>query len=261
MLAHERTARWRWTLLEQLKYLVELQFLVDKKAELLRAREETPRRIEELDKQFAEFEGDYLQGKTEYENALKMRRSLEQEVKDLENKLARSKSRTHEVKTNREYQALLKEVEDVKEEIHSKEDQILECMEVIERLDRGVKSASKDLELRRKQLEEDKLGIRQESDKVDARLSALEALQEEVRRKVDPTIIKRYDFLVEKRAGSAIAGVQDGTCQICHLNLPPQKYVELQRDEEIMNCPSCLRFIYWQGNEAYRVYPDDFGDI
>lgn len=248
-------------MLEQLKYMVELQFLEDKKSGLVRTREETPRRIEELDKQFAEFEGEFHQKKTEYDNALKMRRSLEQEVKDLENKLARSKSRTHEVKNNREYQALLKEIEDLRVSVGGKEDQILEYMEVIERLDKEVKSADKALQSRRGQLAEDKKEVQQESELVAVRLKNLEALQDEVRRKMDPAIAKRYDFLVEKRAGSGIAPVQDGTCQLCHLSLPPQKYVELQRDDAIMNCPSCLRFIYWEANEAYRVFADDLGEI
>lgn len=248
-------------MLEQLKYLVELQFLVDKKAELIRSRDETPRRIEELERQFAEFEGDFHQKKTEYENALKMRRTLEQEVKEQESKQARSKSRTNEVKTNREYQALLKEIEDVKEDIRLKEDRILECMEIIERLDKGVKSAGKDLETRRKELEADKQKVLEESELVEARLRSLEALQEEVRRKVDPVILKRYEFLAENRAGSGVAAVQDGTCQLCHLGLPPQKYVELQRDDAIMNCPSCLRFIYWQGNDAYQVFAGDLGEV
>jgi uncharacterized protein len=248
-------------LLEQLRIMVELQFLEDKKAGLIRIRDEAPQRIEELEKQFAEFEGDFHQRKTEYENALKMRRAREQEVKDLESKMARSKGRTHEIKNNREYQALLKEIDDLREEIRVKEDQILEYMEVIERLDKGVKSAGKELETRRKQLEQDKQQVLQESTLVDARLQTVSALQEDVRRKMDPAIAKRYDFLMEKRAGSAIAAVQDGTCQLCHLSLPPQKYVELQRDEGIMNCPSCLRFIYWQGNEAYQIFGGDLGDV
>lgn len=248
-------------MLEQLKYMVDLQFLVDKKGELTRSREETPRSIGELDRQFAEFEGDYHQKKAEYDNALKMRRVLEQEVKDLENKMARSKSRTHEIKNNREYQALLKEIEDLKGEIRTKEDLILECMETIERLDKSVKSAGQDLEARRKELEADKEKLRRESDLVEARISILEAYEERVRGKMEPAIAKRYDFLLEKRNGSAIAAVQEGTCQLCHLNLPPQKYIELQRDEVVMNCPTCQRFIYWSGNDAYLVLADDFGDI
>ena len=245
-------------MLEQLKYMVELQYLVDRKTELIRIREETPRRIGELEKQFAEYEGDHHQKKTEYDNALKLRRSLEQEVKDLESKMTRSKGRMHEIKNNREYQAMLKEIEDLKTDIRAKEDQILELMEIIERLDKQVKSADKDLERHRQQLEADKEETRKQSEMIAARLETLETLQAEVRRKMEPDIIKRYDFLVEKRNGSAVAAVQECACQLCHLSLPPQKYVELQRDEAIMNCPSCLRFIYWAGNDAYQVLPEDF---
>lgn len=244
--------------MEQLKYMVELQYLVDKKATLVRIREETPRRIGDLEKQFAEFEGEHHQKKTEYDNALKMRRSLEQEVKDLESKMARSKGRMHEIKNNREYQAMLKEIEDLKTDIRTKEDRVLEYMETIERLDKQVKTAGKDLESRRRQLEADKEKTRQQSEMIATRVETLEGLQDEVRRKMEPAIVKRYDFLAENRNGSAVAAVQEGACQLCHLNLPPQKYVELQKDEAIMNCPSCLRFIYWPGNDAYHVLPEDF---
>lgn len=249
------------TLLEQLKYMVELQYLVDKKAELIRVREETPRRIGELEKLFGEFEGEHHQKKAEYDNALKMRRSLEQEVKDLESKMERSKGRMHEIKSNREYQAMLKEIEDLKTDIRVKEDQILEHMETIDRLDKAVKLAGKDLDARRRQLDTDKEKTRQEGEMIAARLKTLETLEEEVRRKMQPDIAKRYDFLLEKRNGSGVAAVQEGACQLCHLSLPPQKYVELQKDEAIMNCPSCLRFIYWLGNDAYQVFPDGFSNV
>jgi len=248
-------------LLEQLKYLVELQFLEDKKADLLRSRDETPTSIAALEKEFASFESEYLMKKTEYDNALKMRRTLEQEVKDLEGRMARSKSRTTEVKTNREYQALLKEVEDIKKTIASREDQILEHMETIERLDQEVKVSATELEKRKQQLQADKEKLEQQSQQVDVRIANLEAVQQEVRVRLDADVMKRYDFLVEKRHGSAVAPVENGVCKTCHLNLPPQKYIELQRDEAILNCPHCQRFIYWTGNDAYGVFADDFGKI
>jgi predicted nucleic acid-binding Zn-ribbon protein len=251
----------RSKLLEQLKCLVELQFLEDKKAELLRSRDEAPVGIAALEKEFAGFESEYLMKKTEYDNALKMRRTLEQEVKDLESRMARSKGRTTEVKTNREYQALLKEVEDIKKEIASREDQILEHMETIERLDQEVKVSATELAQRKKQLQADKEQLEQQCRQVDARIVNLEVVRQEVRARLEQDIGKRYDFLVEKRHGSAVAPVENGVCKTCHLNLPPQKYIELQRDEAILNCPHCQRFIYWAGNDAYGVFADDFGKI
>jgi uncharacterized protein len=247
--------------LEQLKYLVELQFLMDKKANLWRSREQTPMSVAALEKEFADLESEYLLKKTEYDNALKMRRTLEQEVKDLETKTARSKTRTNEVKTNREYQALLKEIEDLKKEVTSKEDKILEHMETIERLDQDVKKSAKELAKSKKQLQEDKAKLESESQQVDARLASLHSVQQEVRAKIDAEILRRYDFLLEKCEGSAVAVVENGICRVCNWNLPPQKYNELQRDEAILNCPHCQRFIYWSENDAYGVFADDFGAI
>jgi hypothetical protein len=241
--------------------LVELQFLVDKKTELLRGREETPKRIAEMEKEFERFEGDYLLKKTEYENAVKMRRSLEQEIKDLDARVARSKSRQHDVKTNREYQALLKEIEDLKGDISAREDQVLNRMETIERLEKEVKGVAQDLEKRRKKLDEDKNDLLLQSQEVDVRIAKLEALEQEVRARCTEELLKRYDFLRDKRAGRAVAAVENNVCQICHMNIPHQKFIELQRDETIHSCPHCQRFIYWSGSEAYRVLDDDFGAI
>ena len=188
--------------------------------------------------------------KTEYDNAVKMRRTLEHEVKDLESRLARSKTRSNEVKDNREYKALLKEIKDLESSISSKEDQILNCMETIDRLEAEVKELAKELEKRKKKLVADKEQVNLQSLQVDDRLAKLEMLQQEVRAKLDEAIMKRYDFLLEKRGDIAIAAVQNGICQVCHLNIPPQKFIELQRDEAIHTCPHCQRFVYWAGKRG-----------
>jgi hypothetical protein len=248
-------------LLEQLRMLVELQYLFDRKAELLRSREQTPENLAQLEQEFTQFEGECLQKKAEHENARKLRRSLEGEVKELENRRQRSTGRSNEVKTNREFRAILKEIEDLKVEIVVKEDQVLECMEVIERLDKEVKELEGELEKRRKQLHQDKEALQQESGQVEVRVVRLEALEQEVRAKIDPDILKRFDFLMEKRGWCAVAGVRGGVCQSCRLNIPPQKFIELQRDETLHHCPSCHRFIYWADSESYQVFAEDLAAL
>jgi uncharacterized protein len=251
----------RDNLLEQLRHLVELQFLMDKKAGLIRSREAAPLSIAELEGEFAQFESEYLLKKTEYDNAVKMRRALEHEVKDLESRLARSRTRSNEVKDNREYKAVLKEIKDLDGSISSKEDQILNCMETIDRLETEVKELAKELEKRREKLAADKQQVNLQTLQVDDRLVKLERVQQEVRAKLDEAIMKRYDFLLEKRGNIAIAALQNGVCQVCHLNIPPQKFIEVQRDEAIYTCPHCQRFVYWAGSDAYLHCEDEFPDI
>lgn len=238
---------------EQLKHLVELQILENKKAALLRSRQEAPQRLAALDTEFARFESEYLLKKADLEHTQKMHRSVERDVAEMEAKIARSKQRMHDVKTNREYQAMLKEIEDLKAEIAGREDQALEWMEKIEALSGEVREMERDVERRRAELEQQKVAVEAETDAVNAKIAELEAQQEEIRRLIDPPLLKRWEFLVSRQRGIAVAAVQNGTCQICHLNLPPQRFIELQRDETILNCPHCHRFIYWPDHPDYAV--------
>ncbi|NLI83202.1 MAG: hypothetical protein GX443_16170 [Deltaproteobacteria bacterium] len=248
-------------MVEQLKCLIQFQILEDKKARLIRSCAETPLRIAELMKEFEEFEAEYRSRKAEYEHAKKMHRSLEQEIVDLENKIRRSKQRMGEVKTNKEYQAILKEIEELQKEKSRREDGTLEFMDRIESLSHELKVAEAEIEQRRKKLEEDKRALEIEKEKLDSRLEKIESIQARVRARLDPEILRRSESLMKKQAGIAVAPVENGVCKVCHLNIPPQKFIELQRDEKIHQCPHCHRFIYWPGHEAYCIHEEDLEDL
>lgn len=249
------------TLLDQLKCLIEYQILEDRKNQLIRGCEETPKRIAEIEKEFEQSEGEYLAKKAEHDLARKAHKSLEQGIQDLETRISRSKSRMNEVKTNKEYQAILKEIEDIRKDIAGREDGALELMENIEALGKELKTLEKDLSTRRQKLEEDRKVLNSESDQLKNRLERLEALQQTVREKLNPELLKRTNFLFKKQAGIAVAAVENGVCQVCHLNIPPQKYIELQKDEVILQCPHCHRFLYWPGHEGYCVKDEDLETI
>lgn len=248
-------------MLEQLKHLVELQALEDKKKQLIRDSEATPKRIAEIENEFENYEREYLAKKAEYDHAKKTHRSIEQSIADQETKIARSKHRMTEVKTNKEYQAILKEIEDIKKDIAAKEDEALELMERIEALDREIKGSEKEFKGRKQKADEEKLVLQEESERVNSRLESLMSVETKVREKLEPGILKKCDFLLQKQAGVAVAPVDGGVCLVCHLNIPPQKFNELQRNEAILQCPHCHRFLYWLGHEEYKSFEEDFGDI
>jgi predicted nucleic acid-binding Zn-ribbon protein len=248
-------------LLEQLKCLVQYQILEDKKTKLVRSCEETPRRIAEIEKEFEQFESVYLGKKAEQEHGKKMHHSLEEEVAELESKIKRSKTRMNEVKNNKEYQAILKEIAEQQKEISEKEDAALEFMETIDHLGKELKELGKEVAKRKQKMEEDRRELQHEADQLKGRLDRIEELQARVRARLEPDVWKRSEVLLRKQAGIAVAAVESGVCQVCHLNIPPQKFIELQRDESIMQCPHCHRFIYWPGHEAYCLFEEDLEAI
>lgn len=248
-------------MLEQLKYLVELQVLEDKKSQLLRDGGDTPRRMLEIQHEFERLEGEYLSKKADCEHNRKLHRLLEQNVSDLEARIARSKNRMSDVKTNKEYQAMLKEIEETKKEIAGKEEGMLDAMEKIETLTKELEVLGNEVEGQRKLLEEDKKKLQVENERLKEKVDHLDALQQKVRDRMDPALLKRTEYLLLKQSGIAVAAVQNGTCQICHLNIPPQKFIELQRDDMIHQCPHCHRFLYWPGHEGYNVLEEDFDGL
>ncbi|MCE5336319.1 MAG: C4-type zinc ribbon domain-containing protein [Desulfobacteraceae bacterium] len=248
-------------MLDQLKCLIEYQKIEDKKNRLVRSSEETPRRVAELEKEFELFEGEYLSKKEEHDVAKKAHKALEQEMEDLRGRLARQKTRQGEVKTNKEYQAVQKEMDDTKKEISKTEDSALELMESIEALGRELEGLEKEVAGKKAALDADKAVLEQENSGLKSRLERLETIRQRVRERVTPELLKKTDFLLQKQAGIAVSAVENGVCQICHMNIPPQKFIELQKDEEIMQCPHCHRFLYWPGHEGYCVLSEDLDSI
>src|SRR3990172_9084700 len=145
----------------------------------------------------------------------KSRRKLEGELQDLEGKRSRYKGQLMEVKTNKEYTAMLHEIESVEREIRTREDQILEEMEKSEALTAEVKR------------EEGALKIAEERTR--AQLKALELFQR-----------------VAKFRGSAVAEAADGMCVACHLKLRLQMFSDIRHNEEVTQCPACNRILYYE---------------
>ncbi len=248
-------------MLDQLKCLIEYQKIEDKKNQLIRSSEEAPRRIAELERELESFEGQYLSKKEEHDNAKKTHHSVEQEIEDLGARMSRQKIRQSEVKTNKEYQAIIKETDETKKEISKGEESLLELMDTIERLGGEVAELEKELAERRRKMEEEKTVLLKESAELQSRLERLEGIRQFVRQKVTPELLKKTDFLFVKQAGIAVSSVENGVCSVCHMNIPPQKFIELQRDEDILQCPHCRRFLYWPGHEGYCVTEEDIDSI
>ena len=59
-------------------------------------------------------------------------------------------------------------------------------------------------------------------------------------------MLKRYDMIKSRSNGLAVVSAWKEICAGCHMNIPPQMYIELQKDVDIQYCPHCNRIIYWE---------------
>jgi predicted nucleic acid-binding Zn-ribbon protein len=175
----------------------------------------------------------------------KARRTHESGLQDLEGKRSKYKGQLMDVKTNKEYTAMLHEIEVVEREIRALEDNILVEMEKMEALAADVKREEGAF----KQAEEKH---RAELKVVEERMHALETQatklksdRDAVAATVNEDLLARFERVAKKR-GTAVAEAKDGTCQECHVKLRLQLYSEIKRNEDITECPACSRILYYE---------------
>jgi predicted nucleic acid-binding Zn-ribbon protein len=246
---------------ETLRLLIELQEIERKIKILAEHKARAPKEIAALEEKKREAEARLEDKKTILESAQKLRRDLEREVEDLEGRKAKSKQKLLEVKSNKEYQATLKEIDDIGELVRGREDQIIEQMENADDLDGQIRKHKLLVAEASKKLEEEGAQLEKEATKADSLIVSLKEQKEQLKPKVPLDLLKKYQFLRDKRAGLALAPVNRGTCGVCHMNLPPQTFIDLQKDETMMNCPNCQRIIYWTGHEAYKQSSQVLGEL
>ena len=228
----------------ELKALIQLQEHDSRLARLEAEASRLPKRIEAIRASVGEARAAVEVTKVKVDTT---RKSLRTKEKDLEVVVAkRSKADAHlwEVKTNKEYSAVLVEIEDIKQEKARTEEEILTLMEMQERLAVEIREAEARLKTREEQGSQDEASVRQQLAAVEADLTGVRGERAALARDVPPGILGDYERILKARGGLAIAPVTTGVCGGCRVTIRPQALQEL-RGATLMRCESCGRYLYW----------------
>jgi hypothetical protein len=178
------------------------------------------------------------------------RARLEEEKSVLEENLtieteniARSEVRLKDIKTQKEYQAVSKEVTSAKKLKAEIEEQILQKISLAESL--GGEIATKEAQLAEMtgNVAEQKAELQALIDKIEGEIVSDSATRDAAVQLLSPSVVRRYNKLREQRRGIAVVEAKDGICLGCNMNLPPQVYNSLFRCDDLVTCPHCQRML------------------
>jgi predicted nucleic acid-binding Zn-ribbon protein len=178
------------------------------------------------------------------ESLLKQRRSGERELATQEEQLLKIRNRLSELKTNKEYQAHLFEIELARKKKDSIEENVLEMMERVEQNEQAVKEVEEQAKEAQKVFEVEKARLETHFANLANELADLEQQQKTLAEMVDKPLLARYNRLKTMRKGYAVAQLRGGACGGCQLQLPPQLVAEVKRGEELLDCSYCHRILY-----------------
>jgi len=155
-----------------------------------------------------------------------------------------------EIKTNKEYQALLHEIEMIKDSNSREEEEILRLMDEIDEAKKSLSKKEKEVVILLEKIEVEKKTIQEKMTHDDAGWSKQKERRETLAKQLESKLYRLYNTLREKRQEVSVVRAIHEICQGCFLNIPPQTFNEVQKNDTLIQCPHCIAFCIGMGMES-----------
>jgi uncharacterized protein len=233
---------------KQLELLWELQKIdLDLKG-IKEVKDRYPQEMKRLEEK-KEWEKERIAKEKERMDLLeKERRKKEGHLSAEQEKVKRTEGKMFEVKTNKEYQALLSEIETIKEAGTREEEEILQVMDEIEELKKDLGKRENEMAATLEKIEAEKAKLQERMAQDDSIWKKQASRRETISSQIEAKLLKLYNTLSEKRHGVSVVSIKEETCQGCFVHVPPQMFIEAQKNNALIRCPNCNRILFWEGN-------------
>ncbi|MEM9896911.1 MAG: C4-type zinc ribbon domain-containing protein [Bacteroidota bacterium] len=232
------------TVEKKLEALIKLQAVDSKIDEVKKVRGALPEEVQDLEDEIAGYETRLAKKNDEEKELLETVESNKISIKDAEKLIAKYEEQQMNVRNNREYDAITKEVELQQLEIQILEKRIKECYEKIEAKKEEAQETKNVVDERKKDLankQEELNEIIAESEADEEKMSKERA---KAAKGIDERILASYEKVRKNmRNGLAVVSVKRGACGGCFNIVPPQMQAEIREKKKIIVCEHCGRIL------------------
>ena len=229
-----------------MKALVEVQGIDSDIAKKVAIMEAIPKKVSSVEQPLREARSLYEKAKQKSEAHVKKKKEKEGLLDEINEKIRKLRGRTSEIKTNKEYQAHLKEIEAVETQQRGVEEEVLFLMEAVDTAQRELKGDEGKVKIEEERIEAFKKKLEEEVGETEKELDALKLQREQLVKGIEGELYHLYVQLLETKRGLAVVETRGEVCQGCYMNIPPQLFVEIKKNEKIIQCPQCNRILYWK---------------
>jgi predicted nucleic acid-binding Zn-ribbon protein len=237
---------------------IEIQGMEAEAEKLRKALREIPERISELDASLAGLEGETEALRAEVEAARERIAEHDRELKKLKALNESNAVRGKKARNQREYKAFEKDAKTIETRTSEEEEKSLTEMGALDSLVARLKESEDALPAQREKIVREREALEKEMEVARVGVEKSDREVNGILETLPPDSVARYRKAAENRPGRALAAVDDSTCLACHMNIPPQLYNELHKNDKLMTCPHCHRIMYIRKNPAFGyVAPEE----
>jgi len=225
--------------------LLKLQVIDYDLGELERSKEYLPDMMNNLNNEIEESQRKVDETSAALDQAKVNQKNLEIEISAREAELQKYQQQMMTIKTNKEYDALVTEIDVVKKDISAKEQELMTTMEQIEALEKELPEAEakaaqiKENNTKQLQILQDKI------DSIGDKKSEKDNLRREIISQVPKPVLSVYERVRKGKGNTVVVSVKKRSCSACHKALTPKLVQEIRRGDGIHTCESCGRLLFW----------------
>ena len=205
-----------------------------------------PTEIAAAQQRLADESAKLEKARTELKQIESQRKQLEVDADSRRQQILKYRTQLNQIKSNTEYQALLKEINKAEADIRQVEDVELDLMDRLDKLQPGLKQEQAQVKELTGKAEAEKAELQKRAALIDAELAQMRDERANLVATVDADVLTRYDRILRSKGDLAIVPIKHGNCGGCHLNLPPQTVHSARGETELTSCSYCGRILYWQ---------------
>lgn len=228
---------------EQLLLLLRLQAIDTRVREVRASMLALPQKLEADKQTLAKLEAMIEQEKNRLAETDAWRREQERQVAIEDEAIWKAKQKQQAARGAKDYTAANREVDNKRRSKADREDEVLKVLDVLEKARAELSAHEQDVAKLREHVEAEERRIAEQAGELETEIANRSIGRDELVAQIDPTIMKRYQPLIERK-GLGIVPVDQGVCQGCNMSVPPQLNNVLARFDSLETCPRCRRILY-----------------
>lgn len=231
----------------ELSQLIELQELDLEIQRISDRLSGIPVEREATETEFKQHASEFLDLKSKHEQTLEDRKQLEADLITTQQNHEKFEADKTRVRNEKEYTAVLREIDVARKHIGALETEILKRMDDIEKLDTELAARAPDVERMRADVDSILAGLDQEQKEADLLLASFIERRRHLASKMPKSLFSSYDRMSRLRRGQALAEVRnDGICVACRVKVRPKIFSDVRKGDQLVTCENCGRILYYR---------------
>jgi predicted nucleic acid-binding Zn-ribbon protein len=234
-----------------------LQEILSQKIKLEQEIVEIPKVLVTQEELLARLKKTFIEKNMEFEKTKGNARDLRAQLAEAESTREKSEKNMDVISTQREYEALDKEIKDASEREQQYRKELQKEERMMADLDEQIKQSTAMIEQQEQDLTERRSGIEADIAAKKGQMRDLEQKEQSIIPGLDPEVLFKFERILRNKMGRGIVAIKGGVCTGCHMVLPVQFANMVHEGKDIVFCPYCSRILFYEESEdGEEVYFD-----